>query len=607
MRYTEQRMTTLDRKSEKITIIMYLVIAVFLFILMRMWQLQILQGDEYLKLSEANRLRIINVPAPRGIIFDRNGTPLVKNSPFYTASLIAEEFDRAMADDLSGMLDVPANEIVKKINRHDISPFVPVKIKQDLTFEEVAYIEARRSDFPGLLIETEVSREYIYGNIGAHLIGYLGKMSPAQSKDPAMKGIPLDTFIGQWGVERLLDDSLRGTPGERIIEVNALGRELRLLQENPPVKGKDVMLSMDINLQKEAEISFGDRAGALVALQPATGEILGMVSKPSFDPNLFTRGIDFESWEALTKDTKNPLLNRALQSQYPPGSTFKIVTAIAGLEEGVITPETEVNCRGAIYYGKWRFGCWRSQGHGTVSLHRAIVESCDVYFYKVGKRLGIDKIHDYAVRLGLGKKTGIELGIEREGLIPSTEWKREKKKSQWFLGETFNSAIGQGYVSLTPLQLTVMMGSIVNGGVLYKPLLTKGANPVPVGQVQISPDTVQLIKNGLRGVVNEPRGTGGASRSEIVQVAGKTGTAQVVALRSGLSGSERYRDHAWFVAFAPFEQPEVALSVFVEHGGHGGSAAAPIAKRALEAYFSPPQEEIRREPRESGTDADMHE
>ena len=572
---------------ERISVISYIIFAVFLLLIMRLWQLQVLQGNEYRKLSEANRLRIVSIPSPRGIIFDRNSLPLVKNSPYYYASIIPGESDTNKVNLLSKILNISAHEIHEKINKNKLSPFVPIKLKQGLSIDEIAYIEARKSDFPGLIIEMEVNREYLYGEVASHLIGYLGKLSPSQAREPAFMDITPDTFIGQWGIEKLLDGSLRGTPGKRVIEVDALGREIRLLQEKPPIKGKDITLSIDIILQEEAEKAFGDKAGALVAMQPDSGEVLGMISKPSFDPNLFTRGISHDKWTAITMDKKNPMLNRALQSQYPPGSTFKIVTAIAGLEQGVITPETTVDCRGGIQYGSWRFGCWRKHGHGIVSLHRALVESCDVYFYEVGKRLGIDRIYDYATNLGLGKKTGIELGKERDGLIPNSKWKLEKKKMPWFLGETFNAAIGQGYVSVTPLQLALMTSTVVNGGNLMKPTLLKGASPTITGRIQIKPGTIALVKKGLSGVVNESSGTGWAARSAITTIAGKTGTAQVISLKSAEKySSEKYRDHAWFVAFAPIEKPEIALAVFVEHGGHGGGAAAPIAKRAIDTYMN---------------------
>jgi len=574
-----------ESESGKILVAGYILIGALIILVMRLWQLQILQGGEYRKLSEANRLRIVSIAAPRGIIFDRNGIPLVKNTPYYYASIIPDEFNKTKIDLLARVLGVPAEEIHEKIDRRDLSPFVPVRLKPGLNFSEIAYIEARRSDFPGLIIEVEPGREYLYGEIGAHLLGYLGKLSPSQLKDPAFQGISPEMFTGQWGIEKLFDSLLRGTPGSRIIEVNALGREIRLLQEKMPMKGKDITLSMDINLEKESEKAFGEKAGALVAIKPDTGEILGMVSKPSFDPNLFTRGISREKWATITKDRKNPMLNRALQSQYPPGSTFKIVTAVAGLEEKVIRPDTRVECRGGINYGRWHFGCWKPGGHGIISIHRAIVESCDVFFYEVGRRLGIDKIYKYATSLGLGRKTGIELGKERHGLVPNTKWKLDNRKLPWFLGETFNASIGQGYVAVTPIQLAVMTSTIANGGAVYKPSLLKDSRPVISGRLNISTDDLETIKRGLFGVVNEPGGTGSAAKSDIVTIAGKTGTAQVIAQKNvSRYIAERFRDHAWFVAFAPVEKPEIALAVLVEHGGHGGGAAAPIAKSAIEAY-----------------------
>lgn len=579
----------MDRNNghEKIIFISFIVIAAFLLLAMRLWQLQILQGKEYRKISEANRLRIISIPAPRGIIFDRNGLPLVENSPYFSASIVPNEFDKDRVVPLSKILNLPAEEIFDKLSKNDLGTFIPVKLKQRLSFNEIAYIEARRSDFPGLIIETEVGREYIYGDVGSHLIGYLGKLTPSQLKDPAFRDIPPDMFVGQWGVEKLFDSSLRGVPGNRIIEVNALGREIRLIQEKPPVTGQDIALSIDIHMQEATEKAFGERAGASVALSPDNGEILAIVSKPSFDPNLFTDGISQSEWTNLINNKKNPMLNRAIQSQYPPGSTFKIVTALAGLEEGVISTDTKVDCKGGISYRNWHFGCWQKNGHGVVSLHRAIAESCDVFFYETGRRLGIDRIYDYAIKLGLGKKTGIEIGKERAGLIPNSKWKLETKKTAWYPGETLHAAMGQGYVTATPLQMAVMTATVVNGGILYKPILLKDAPPVVQARLQLSHKNLEIIKNGLLGVVEDPGGTGWAARSGMVDVGGKTGTSQVVSIRkSSIYLPEHFRDHAWFVAFAPFEKPEIALSVLVEHGGHGGGAAAPIAKQAIEAYMN---------------------
>lgn len=564
----------------------YIIGILFLVICIRLWQLQVLQGDEYRRLSEENRLHIVKVAAPRGIIYDRNGVPLVKNAPYFSVSINPQTIERIDMHALSGLLKLDQQAIAGSLRRSR-SLYEPIRLKEGLSPAEVAYIEARRSDFPGLSIDVDVSREYLYGSAGAHLIGYLGKPTPAQVQDPGFRDVPPDAFIGQWGVERLFDKELRGTPGERVIEVDALGRELRLLQEKPPVRGEDVSLAIDINLQREADAAFGEKTGALVALKPDTGEVLALTSRPSFDPNVFARGISVRQWEELLKSGRQPLLNRALQSQYPPGSTFKIVTALAALEEGVLTPDTKTTCRGGLSYGRWHFGCWQKNGHGTLSLHRAIVESCDVYFYEAGRKLGIDRVAAYARELGLGSEVGVSLVKERRGLIPDTKWKQEKRNQPWYLGETFNASIGQGYVATTPLQMAQMTGIMANGGSVYSPsLLLLRDRPEPVRRLNIKPGTFAEINRALFGVVNEPGGTGLHARSALAQVCGKTGTAQVVGLkRDSKYLPELQRDHAWFVSFAPFEKPEIALAVMVEHGGHGGGAAAPIAKRAIEAYL----------------------
>jgi len=565
----------------------YIIAGLFALFAIRLWQLQVLQGKEYKKISMGNMLRIIKIPAPRGIIYDRNGVPLVKNSPYFYASLMPENLKQINIQHLADILGINAGDIYARINKKGLSPFEPIKLKERLTFTEIAAIEARRSDFPGLIIDIDMSREYLYGDIGAHLIGYLGKLNPSQSKNSEFKDVPPEAFIGQWGAELLFDRTLRGTPGERIIEIDALGREIKLLQEKSTIKGEDLKLSIDVNLQKAAEEAFAGRTGAVVALKPDTGEILGLVSRPSFDPNMFAHGISYSQWAELFQDKKMPMLNRALQSQYPPGSTFKIVTAIAALNEGVITPDTKVTCTGGITYGKWQFGCWKKGGHGTISLHRAIVESCDVYFYEAGKHLGMDKIAEYARRLGLGSETGLHLAQERSGLIPDTKWKHEKRNQPWYLGETFNAAIGQGYVSVTPMQMAQLMSIVANGGLIYRPVIVKTEAPVqPVASADIKPQVLDLVRDGLYGVVNEGGGTGSAAKSNIAAVGGKTGTAQVISMRkSSHQLSEKVRDHAWFVAFAPVEKPAIALCVFIEHGGHGGGAAAPIAKLAIEAYL----------------------
>jgi len=574
--------------SEKVLISAYLIIALFFILTIRIWQLQILQGSEYRKLSEENRLRIVRVAAPRGIIYDRTGIPLVKNTPYYFVSISPQNLDGLDISALAALLNMDRDVLSEKIkNRPQQNLYEPIRLKEGLSTKEIALIEARRSDFPSLAVDADVSRDYLFGNIGAHLIGYLGKPNEFQYSSPDFKDIPSNAFIGQWGVEKLYDRQLRGTSGERIIEMDALGRELRLIKEKSPIRGDDVKLAMDIKLQKEAEESFGEKTGALVAMKPDTGEILALISRPSFDPNLFARGIKQRQWEDLNQNKKLPFLNRSLQSQYPPGSTFKIITAIAAMEEGAIDVNTKVTCTGEIVYGRWHFGCWQKQGHGTLSLHRALVESCDVYFYDLGKRLGIDKVASYARMFGLGKETGLRMAKERSGVVPDTKWKLEKRKQPWYLGETFNASIGQGYVATTPFQMAQMMSIVANGGYVYSPsLLMADNNPTPLTKLNIRQETLDEVKKALSGVVNENGGTGWAAKSSLVNICGKTGTAQVVGLkRDSKYLPEMFRDHAWFVAFAPYEAPEIALSVMVEHGGHGGATAAPIAKRAIEAYM----------------------
>jgi penicillin-binding protein 2 len=571
---------------QKIIVIGYIIIAAFVLVLLRLWQLQILQGDDFRKTSESNRLRIIKVAAPRGIIFDRNGIPLVKDTPFFTASVISEEFDKNKIATLSKILNMSVDDINERITQKTKRVLEPIRLKEGLSFEEVSFIEARHSDIPGLIIEVDASREYIYGTAAAHIIGYLGKQTPDQIRSPDFKDVPQQAFIGQWGVEKLFDKSLRGIAGQRIIEVDALGRGIRLFHEKPPVKGADLSLSIDISLQKAAEEAFKGKTGALVAMNPESGEILSLVSSPSFDPNKFTKGISYDDWLSIINDKKYPMLNRATQSHYPPGSTFKIITALAALEEGIVDNSTTFKCNGSISYGKWRFGCWKKNGHGSVSLHRALVESCDIYFYEAGKRVGFDKIAEYASMFGLGRETGFPLGNEKKGLIPTTEWKMKTKNAKWFLGETFINSIGQGYVLTTPIQVASMMSVLSNGGTLFKPRILKDAEPIPLGEVEISSKSIDIVRNGLRGVVNETKGTGRRANSEITTVAGKTGTAQVVRIRKDSKEvKEQFRDHAWFAAYAPFDKPEIALSVFIEHGGHGGTSAAPIAKKAIESYM----------------------
>ncbi len=567
------------RTLRTLTIVCITVLSIFL---LRLWQLQIIKGEEFYRKSIRNRVRVFRIPAPRGILYDRNGVKLVKNVPYYIVSLLpdvsAEKLD---IEGLSRLIDLPEGEILRKLKQAGNHSLEPIRLKGGLDFDEVAEIEARRSDFPGLIIETEVSRYYNFGQTGAHVIGYLGWPTPEQL---LQEDVTEDTMVGRWGAEAMFDRQLRGTPGMKIVEVDALGRQLRTLRTIQPQKGEDLYLSIDIKTQLVAERAFQGNSGAALALRPSTGEVLALVSLPSFDPNLFIKGIDREQWEKLSRHPGHPLLNRVFQSQYPPGSVFKLITAIAAMEEGLANRNTSIVCKGYTEVGIWRFGCWKEEGHGLVDMKRAIVESCDVYFYELGRLTGIDRIAKYAYALGLGRPSGTGLSPERSGLVPTTAWKLRTKGKPWYLGETFNAAIGQGYVTVTPAQAALLISAIANGGTVYRPQLLKDADPEVISKVILKPATLRVLRESLWGVVNGPQGTGRRAHSDRIDIAGKTGTAQVVAY-TDRDRKHIPRDHAWFVAYAPYSQPEIALSVFVEHGGGGGEVAAPIAKEIIETYL----------------------
>ncbi|MBI4686874.1 MAG: penicillin-binding protein 2 [Nitrospirae bacterium] len=510
--------------EKRISISAYVIILIFVVLLLRLWYLQVLNIEKYRNIAERNRLRIIKVPAPRGIIYDRNNKALVKNIPSFDISLDTKDLpnDPAALSEIGSLVGLTGEEVAEKLKHASSKPFEPVKLKENAAWEEVARVEARRIDFPGLEVNVEVSREYLYGETASHLIGYLGKLTEKQEKNAEYKDVPKNAFIGQWGIEKIYDKTLRGTAGEKAIEVDAIGREIRVIGETEAVKGKDLKLTIDIDLQLRAEETLNDRAGAVVAVDPNTGDILVLVSKPSFDPNHFSRGIQSEYWNELINDPKKPMLNRALQSQYPPGSTFKIITAIAGIESGAITDTTGAVCRGGTQLGNHFFRCWKEKGHGHVTLHKALVESCDVYFYELGKRVGVDKIAEYALMFGLGGPVGMDLIKERAGIIPSTQWKYKTKSQPWFMGETLSVAIGQGYVSVTPVQMARLISAVANGGKLYRLNLLNdaGNSPKVVSEVKIKPETLALIKDALKGVVMEPGGTAYAIRSNLFSMAG---------------------------------------------------------------------------------------
>ncbi len=573
-------------------------VAIFtLALFARLWYLQAVRGNYYYEQAENNRIRPLKLRPPRGIIYDRYGRPLVENVLTFDISLVPEDAKNleSTVGKISSILKIDDASIREALD--EATPvrtnYEPVKIREDASWNEVALVESHQEDLPGTIIEPEHLRHYPYGGLASHQLGYIGKITQTElKKNPAEFGL----LTGQAGLEKIYDKYLRGIPGQRMIQVNAAGRKVKDLGIKEPRPGLDLYLTIDLDAQKAAEEGLGDRSGAVVAMDPNTGEILAIASHPNYDPNLFPRGISAEDWVRFSHDPAHPMYDRAIQSVYPPGSTFKIIVALAGLEYGIIKPDDTVTCRGALSSGKHSFRCWKKGGHGLISLHRALVESCDVYFYTMGDRIGWDRVAAYAKRLGLGSLTGIPLPGEKPGLIPTTAWKKKRTGENWYGGDTFINSIGQGYDLVSPIQACQLMSLVSNGGYFYRPTLLKETRNRETGVVKtfssdirgktiIDPAALELVRQALAGVVVEPGGTGHAAQTPLATVAGKTGTAQVIAQKvAGRQLAEESRDHAWFIAYAPVEDPKIAVAVLIEHGVHG-AAAAPVAKRVIEEYL----------------------
>jgi penicillin-binding protein 2 len=470
-------------------------------------------------------------------------------------------------------------------------PSFPVKIKSDISMDEVAKIEASRIYLPGVTIQIEPKRNYPYGKMIAHMLGYVSEISDEELKNKSLKDYSPGDNIGRYGLERAYETYLRGKDGEKRVEVDAMGREVRTLETIEAIAGNNLYLNINLDIQLAVEKAFENKKGGCIALETKTGAVLALVSRPSFDPNLFASGITKEDWKAITTDKTHPLQDRVIQGRYPPGSTFKIVSAVKVLEDGIINEKTGFSCRGGFPFGNRVFKCWKKGGHGSVSMHKAIVESCDVFFYNVGLKLGVDRIHAMSEAIGLTKITGIDLPGEKNGLVPSTAWKQKTYGQPWYEGETVSVSIGQGAVWLTPVQLVQLSAFVANEGVTFKPQIVnrivslegktiKTFEPVMNTNVKIKKDVFRIVKEGMKGVVNEGSGTAYGSRLQNINISGKTGTAQSVGEKGKNLG-----DHAWFIAFAPAEEPIISISILVEYGGHGSSASAPIAKLITETYF----------------------
>ena len=566
-----------------------------LVIVCQLWYLQVLEGGRFQEASDKNRIRIRPIAAPRGILFDRNGLPLVDNRPAFTLSLIPRELERdldkrdATLGRLAVLLQIPFQELQDAVAKVSSDSFLPVRIRRGLSIADMQKVEEWKLELPGVIVEVEPQRVYPNSRFAAHLLGYVREANDEQLKQGRYRR---GDMVGQTGLERLLDEFLRGKDGGERIEVDAMGRPVRLVQSTEPHPGAQVVTTVNRRVQEVAEKLMEGKTGAVVVMDPRNGDVLAMVSTPAFEIDRFTGTIDRDAWLRVMKDPEFPLLNRTIQSQYPPGSIFKMVLTAAGLQEGTLTPSDSVHCQGEFPFGGRVFRDWKKEGHGAVDLMGAMAQSCDVFFYNAGLKVGAPAMAKYASAFGFGVATGIELGTEKLGLIPAPKSLRKGKPPVWHAGETVNMSIGQGQLLATPMQIARFMSAIANGGVLWKPRLVQrierpdrgvvwsDAGTVN-GHVELNPAVWAFLRRSLWAVVNTSNGTGIAARIPGLDIAGKTGTAQTIAN----SKSEKGQDHAWFASFAPARDPEVVIVVLVERGGHGGSMAAPIARQIYNAIF----------------------
>lgn len=583
----------------RIGVISLIVLFVFCALGFRLWQLQIVEGDRFRILSEKNRIRLKRLPSIRGLMLDRTGQVVVGNHPSFDVILVPEDVqDRPTTlHTLASYLPEAAGFLEGKVPRNPRRPaYEGISVAGDISWDTLAAIEAHQLDLPGITVEASLKRFYAEGNLAAHLVGYIGEVN--QTEIAENKRYRQGDLVGKVGLEKAWEEDLRGYNGGQQIEVDAAGRKLRVLDEVKTQPGYNLHLTLDLELQEQVEQSLGEAEGAVVVLAVETGEVLALASRPTFDPNLFALSIKPNEWRTLVEDPLRPLTNRALRGQYPPGSTFKPLMALAGLEEGIITPETQFNCQGGLPFGGRTFRCWKRPGHGRVDLKQALAQSCDVYFYKVGLRLGIQNIAQYARRFWLGQDLKLQLE-SASGVIPDVEWKRRRFNAPWYEGETLSVVIGQSYVLTTPLQMAVATAALANGGVVYRPFFvtqvsgTDGESiqtysPEVITRIPIPEEHLRIVQDGMREVVHGERGTGKKALLPHVEVAGKTGTSQVV---SRIHDEEEevprhHRDHAWFIAFAPVHNPQIAVACLIEHAGKGGGAvAAPVVRQVLEAYF----------------------
>lgn len=601
----------LYRFRMRVGVVALFVLAAFSILALRFFHLQVWDYQRYHTLAESNRISIVPIVPNRGLILDRNGAPLAHNYSGYTLEIQPKETNNLtqLINELSSVVTITGKDrkrFRKLVDESKYSDSVPIRTL--LNDEEVAKFAVNKFRFPATQLNARLFRHYPQRDMVSHVTGYISRINDKELALLEEKG---DTpnyrgsdYIGKSGLEQKYEKNLHGVTGFEEVEVDAGGRIVRSLSRTPPVSGDNLILSLDLKLQEVAHKVFGNYRGALVAIEPSTGGVLAFVSKPGFDPNLFVDGIDPQNWDALNNSPDRPLNNRALQGQYPPGSTFKPFMALAGLALNKRSPDYTISDPG--FYSlpgmSHRYRDWKKEGHGAVNLHRSIVISCDVYYYGLATELGVDAIHNYIQQFGLGRKTGIDIEGEMPGLLPSTEWKRKRYKEKWFAGDTVSVGIGQGYNLTTPLQLAQATAVLANEGVAYRPHFTRyiqnsatgqltTVEPKPAYQFEIKPDHIARVKKAMVDVT-KPGGTAQkAGAGAAYTFAGKTGTAQVIAMKQNekydeSKVSERHRDHALFIAYAPAENPVIALGILVENGGHGGSTAAPIARAIFDYYLT---------------------
>jgi penicillin-binding protein 2 len=600
----------------RVNAVLWGIVAVFVFLAGSFWYVQGVQAEKYRGLSEANALRENVITAKRGLIMDRNGKIIADNQPAYSLTVDRVVMKPMVKADsthrdklvtfLTGVLNIPTAEVEARFDKGKGIPIArPLNIGEDLTMDQVAMIQAQSMSFPELNITPVQRRNYGYGTMAAHVMGFISEVS---EKDLAThKDLKQGDLIGKRGVELMYDDYLRGKDGAEYWEYDSHGRRLSefVPARKEAVAGDNVYLTLDFEMQRRAEQYFVENefVGAAVALDPRNGEVLAMVSSPTFNPNMYSKRFTPQVWKTVISNPFKIELNRTIQGLYSPGSVFKTVMAMAGLSDGAITPTTTFDCGGtAMFFGR-RFRCWRKEGHGAVSAANALKVSCDIFFYNVGARLGVDKIHDYAHNLTFGEVSGIDLDGEKAGIVPSTDWAEKKQHRKWYPSETISVAIGQGPLIVTPLQVANMMAAIASGGKVYQPhvvrkiahtnpdgtTVVRAVQPQILHDVHLSPAALQTVRLGLWKVVNEEGGTGGNARIAGLDVSGKTGTVQVIRQTGWISTANMpfmARDHAWFASFAPRDNPELVVVVFVEHAGtHGGIDSAPLAKLMYQARF----------------------